>query len=289
MDVVLLAGLAGFFVTAAWRTPAFLFLVTSVVALLVADEVYASGTYNSGDWTDIGWLPATSSGPRRRCIRRWRALASAPAPVGRARALGSHRAAHRGAPERAVRSARAVPPRRRRRPAGNRDCGHGDLRPRRPAPASESCARSSGLRERERSARADAEQAQMLLALQNDQLVEADKLKDEFVALISHDLRTPLTSIIGYVELSLEESRAAARRGAPRLLADRVAKLGAAAAARRRPALRRAASGGAAHPRAVRPRSLHHRARRRPRRHARARKARARARVHRRLTGDDRR
>ncbi len=61
------------------------------------------------------------------------------------------------------------------------------------------------IREREQSARADAEHAQMLLAVQNEQLLEADKLKDEFVALISHDLRTPLTSIMGYVELALED------------------------------------------------------------------------------------
>ena len=105
-------------------------------------------------------------------------------------------------------------------------------------------------REGERSARADAEQAQMLLALQNDQLVEADRLKDEFVALISHDLRTPLTSIIGYVELVARRGRTAARRGAPWLPEDRVEKLGATAAPRRRPAVRRAAAGGKAHPRA---------------------------------------
>ena len=35
---------------------------------------------------------------------------------------------------------------------------------------------------------------------------EAERVMDEFVALISHELRTPLTSIIGYLELTLEDS-----------------------------------------------------------------------------------
>jgi len=35
---------------------------------------------------------------------------------------------------------------------------------------------------------------------------EAERLVDEFVALISHELRTPLTSIIGYLELTLDDS-----------------------------------------------------------------------------------
>ena len=33
----------------------------------------------------------------------------------------------------------------------------------------------------------------------------ADQLKDEFFALVSHELRTPLTSIIGYLEMALED------------------------------------------------------------------------------------
>jgi len=41
---------------------------------------------------------------------------------------------------------------------------------------------------------------------QNDRLRELDQLKDEFVAVVSHELRTPLTSILGYLELVLEDT-----------------------------------------------------------------------------------
>ena len=32
-----------------------------------------------------------------------------------------------------------------------------------------------------------------------------ERMKDQFVSLISHELRTPLTSILGYLELVLDD------------------------------------------------------------------------------------
>jgi len=43
------------------------------------------------------------------------------------------------------------------------------------------------------------------LADQNERLLELDRLKDEFVSLISHEFRTPLTSMHGYLDLLRED------------------------------------------------------------------------------------
>jgi CHASE1-domain containing sensor protein len=77
--------------------------------------------------------------------------------------------------------------------------------------------RTSELKERTReldAALSDAHTARAALSERNESLLELDRFKDRMLALISHDLRSPLTSIRGYVELLLDGARPD-RRGWP--------------------------------------------------------------------------
>jgi signal transduction histidine kinase len=206
MDVVLLAALVFLALTPAWRTVAYRYLAASILLLLVADEVYgvAPETYADASWLDAGWLlsyvlwgvaalspsmralsePRRSRGPRLTTVRLLvlgAALAAAPVVLVVERVMGNDVDAIAVALGAIALSGLVL-----FRLAG--------------------LIRSlDRLRGAERDARAEAESARRQVVEQNEQLREADKLKDEFVALISHDLRTPLTSIMGYLELTLED------------------------------------------------------------------------------------
>jgi signal transduction histidine kinase len=220
MDIVLLGAMAGFFSSPAWRTPAFTLLVLGFAFQLVGDEIEGlRGPYYSlGVW--INWpfmasyvclgaaalhpsmreLSQPGPSPDRGVVSRWRlaalGLALLTPPVARivADLRGKAEGIYVVAALSAVLAVLVV-------------------------------ARMAGML-------SSIQRVSRRLAAQNVELLEADKLKDEFIALVSHDLRTPLTSIIGYVELALDEDGGAPldeeRRGYLRVVArssDRLLRL----------------------------------------------------------------
>jgi signal transduction histidine kinase len=206
MDVLLLAALVFLALTPAWRLTAYRLLSVSIVLLIVADEFYALSpdAYAGTTPLDTCWLlsyvlwgvaaltpsmrelsePRTSRAPRLTNVRFFvlgAAVATAPVVLIVERALGRSIDAVAIAVGAALLSTLVL------------------LR------LSGLIRSLEGLRRAERTARAEAESARRQVLAQNEQLLESDRLKDEFVALISHDLRTPLTSIIGYLELTLDD------------------------------------------------------------------------------------
>lgn len=197
MDVVLLAGFAGFFVTAAWRTPAFLLLVGSIGSMLLGDEIYgvSAASYRSGDWVDAAWLlayvlwAAAALHPSMRALSQPRRSRSRQLRISPVRIALLVAALLSSPVVLLVQEARGV-----------------TLDVAAIVTASSLISLLVVMR-----------LIGILRALERSRtrLIEADRVKDEFVALISHDLRTPLTSIMGYVELALEDG------GEPELDAER--------------------------------------------------------------------
>jgi signal transduction histidine kinase len=206
MDVLLLVAFAQLLVGPGGRTRAYRLLLVSVALWVVADEIYGLtvNTYEGGNWIDALWLGsyvvwaaaaldpsmAKIAEPDRRRLPRLTSTrlllltaASLTAPLTLLIERAAHHRVHAfvialgGAAIAVVVLLRLA----------------GLVR----------AVERAGLSERH--ARREAEQAQQLLAYQNQQLLEIDRLKDEFVSSISHELRTPLTSIAGYVELLQEE------------------------------------------------------------------------------------
>ena len=208
MDVLLLVAFAQLLVGPGGRTVAYRLLLASIALWVIADEIYGLnlGSYQGGNWIDAFWLLSyiawgaaaldpsmarIAEAERRRLPRltTTRLVLLAAALVAAPAILLIERVAHHRVHSYVLGF------------GGAALSGLVLLRLAGLVRAVERAGRA------ERVARREAEQAQHLLAYQNEQLLELDTLKDEFVSSVSHELRTPLTSISGYVELMLEDEQ----------------------------------------------------------------------------------
>jgi signal transduction histidine kinase len=198
MDILVVAPLAGLVFSRSARTASYVLLALAILTMLVADEAY----YGRGvayRWLDVFWLasyvlwgaaalhPSVKLGavadPTMRRLGRFQlvllatAVGAAPIVLAAQTARGANEHPYAVAAFGVSISVLVL------------------LRLARLLRSADAANQS------ERYARIEAESAHIVLLEQNERLRELDRLKDEFVALISHDLRTPLTSITGYVEL----------------------------------------------------------------------------------------
>ena len=192
MDIVLLGAFAGFFVSPAWRCPSFGFLVAGAASQLVGDiaNTIDGSAYSGASWINWPWMASYifwTAAVLHPSMRRLAGPAREPdTPIGRWRLAALFGALL------------TVPVARLVADADHRMIGVWVVGTLQAAIAVLVVARMGMILR-------SVDRIRGRLAEQNEELVQADRLKDEFIALVSHDLRTPLTSIIGYVELALDE------------------------------------------------------------------------------------
>jgi signal transduction histidine kinase len=192
MDILIVAPLAGLIYSRAARSTSFVLLALAILTMLVADEVYYGHGVNYR-WLDGFWLASYAlwgAAALHPSVAALGADAEAPRPR-----LGTSRLLLLGLAGAAAPIVLAVQTGRGANAHPYAVAGFGI------AITVLVLGRMALLLRAYDAARREAESSRAVLLEQNEQLRELDRLKDEFVGLVSHDLRTPLTSITGYVEL----------------------------------------------------------------------------------------
>jgi signal transduction histidine kinase len=199
MDILIVAPLAGLIYSRAARSASYVLLALAILTLLVADEVYYGHGVNYR-WLDAFWLASYvlwGAAALHPSVARLGAQSEEARPR-----LGRGRLALLGAAVATAPVVLAVQTARSANAHPYAVAGFGTAISALVLLRLAALLRSfDAVNRAERQLRIDAEASRLALIEQNERLRELDRLKDEFVGLVSHDLRTPLTSITGYVEL----------------------------------------------------------------------------------------